>query len=39
MIAHGDPKDLLKNCKDPRVHTFLTRGGEDADKAPAREHG
>src|SRR5580700_9373118 len=35
MIAHGDPKDLLKNCKDPRVHTFLTRGGEDADKAPA----
>ncbi len=38
MIAHGDPKDLLKNCEDPRVHTFLTRGGEEADKS-AREHG
>jgi phospholipid/cholesterol/gamma-HCH transport system ATP-binding protein len=38
MIAHGDPKDLLKNCKDQRVQTFLTRGGEDADKS-ARSHG
>src|SRR4029077_5209604 len=33
MIAHGDPKDLLKNCKDPRVHTFLTRGKEDGERS------
>src|SRR4029077_12856770 len=24
MIASGNPKDLLANCKDPRVHRFLT---------------
>src|ERR1700684_4521561 len=29
VIAHGNPKDLLKNCKDHRVRTFLTRGEED----------
>jgi len=28
MIAEGDPKKLLKECQDPRVHDFLTRGGE-----------
>jgi phospholipid/cholesterol/gamma-HCH transport system ATP-binding protein len=38
MVAHGDPKDLLKNCKDHRVQTFLTRGGEDAEKSE-RSHG
>jgi phospholipid/cholesterol/gamma-HCH transport system ATP-binding protein len=40
MIAHGDPKELLKTCKDHRVRTFLTRGGED-DKTEksARDHG
>lgn len=26
MIASGDPKRLLTECKDPRVHDFLTRG-------------
>jgi phospholipid/cholesterol/gamma-HCH transport system ATP-binding protein len=26
MIAHGDPKRLLAECKDPTVHRFLTRG-------------
>ncbi|HVN90821.1 MAG TPA: ATP-binding cassette domain-containing protein [Candidatus Binataceae bacterium] len=26
MIASGPPKDLLANCRDPRVHRFLTRG-------------
>ena len=26
MIASGDPKKLLKECDDPRVHQFLTRG-------------
>ncbi len=28
MIAEGDPKKLLEKCEDPRVHDFLTRGGE-----------
>ena len=28
MIAHGDPKKLLAESKDPKVHTFLTRGKE-----------
>ncbi len=26
MIAQGDPKKLLAECKDPTVHRFLTRG-------------
>jgi phospholipid/cholesterol/gamma-HCH transport system ATP-binding protein len=26
MIASGDPKILLKECDDPRVRQFLTRG-------------
>jgi len=30
MIARGDPKELLEECKDPKVHEFLTRGGEGA---------
>jgi phospholipid/cholesterol/gamma-HCH transport system ATP-binding protein len=38
MIAHGDPKDLLAHSTDHRVRTFLTRGGEDAEKS-ARNHG
>ncbi len=38
MIAHGDPKDLLAHSTDQRVRTFLTRGGEDAEKS-ARNHG
>src|SRR3984885_5113384 len=40
VIAQGDPKDLLKNCKDPRVHAFLTRGEEEnkSDQS-ARDHG
>ena len=29
MIASGDPKILLKDCKDPTVHAFLTRGSRD----------
>ena len=28
MIASGNPKQLLAESKDPRVHAFLTRGGE-----------
>jgi phospholipid/cholesterol/gamma-HCH transport system ATP-binding protein len=27
MTASGNPKELLANCRDPRVHRFLTRGG------------
>jgi len=40
VIAQGNPKDLLKNCKDPRVQAFLTRGEEDnkTDQS-ARDHG
>ncbi len=26
MIASGPPKTLLAECKDPKVHAFLTRG-------------
>ena len=29
MIAEGDPKRLLEECRDPRVHAFLTRGGKE----------
>jgi phospholipid/cholesterol/gamma-HCH transport system ATP-binding protein len=40
VIAQGDPKDLLKNCKDPRVRAFLTRGEEDnKTEQSARDHG
>ncbi len=40
VIAHGNPKDLLKNCKDHRVRTFLTRGEEDnKTENSARDHG
>lgn len=30
MIAEGDPKRLLEESRDPRVQSFLTRGGKDA---------
>jgi len=29
MLTTGNPKTLLAESKDPRVHTFLTRGEED----------
>lgn len=29
MIASGDPKKLLAECKNPTVHSFLTRGKPD----------
>ena len=28
MIASGDPKKLRAECKNPTVHSFLTRGEE-----------
>ena len=33
MIAHGDPKALLKDCPEAKVRNFLTRG--EADHADA----
>ena len=40
VVAQGNPKDLLKDSKDPRVRAFLTRGEEDkkTDQS-ARDHG
>jgi phospholipid/cholesterol/gamma-HCH transport system ATP-binding protein len=39
-IAHGDPKELLKNSQDQRVRTFLTRGDEKNETEKlARDHG
>jgi phospholipid/cholesterol/gamma-HCH transport system ATP-binding protein len=35
MIAAGDPKQMLKECRDPKVNRFLTRGGPP----PAKENG
>lgn len=29
MIASGDPRQLKTECKDPKVHAFLTRGGHN----------
>ena len=33
MIAAGDPKVLVRECEDPRVRRFLTRGKEPASEA------
>ena len=30
MIASGNPKKMLKECNDPRVRQFLTRGSENS---------
>ena len=30
MIAHGDPKELVKNSPDAKVRRFLTRGADDS---------
>ena len=38
MIASGDPKEMLAHSTDHRVHTFLTRGADDAADS-ARNHG
>jgi phospholipid/cholesterol/gamma-HCH transport system ATP-binding protein len=32
MIATGDPKVLVRDCEDPKVRRFLTRGEEMADE-------
>jgi phospholipid/cholesterol/gamma-HCH transport system ATP-binding protein len=33
MTASGDPKRLVKECQDPKVHAFLTRRGENRTKS------
>ena len=41
MIASGNPQKLLVECKNPTVHSFLTRSGPDGqrpDREPAPEH-
>lgn len=38
ITAGGNPKELLANSTDPRLHAFLTRGGHGA-AIPARSHG
>lgn len=41
MIASGDPKKLLVECRNQTVHSFLTRGGPDGqqpDREPALQH-
>jgi phospholipid/cholesterol/gamma-HCH transport system ATP-binding protein len=35
MIAQGNPKELLANCRDPRVERFLTRGHAAASESHA----
>ncbi|MDO8430952.1 MAG: ATP-binding cassette domain-containing protein [Candidatus Binatus sp.] len=40
MIATGNPRELLAHSTDPRVQTFLTRGGEgEKPESSARNHG
>jgi phospholipid/cholesterol/gamma-HCH transport system ATP-binding protein len=29
MLTHGNPKTLLAESKDPKIHAFLTRGGQE----------
>jgi len=35
MLAQGNPRTLLAESKDPKIHAFLTRGGQKAGAAPA----
>jgi phospholipid/cholesterol/gamma-HCH transport system ATP-binding protein len=35
MLAQGNPRTLLKESKDPKIHAFLTRGGQEADTVSA----
>jgi phospholipid/cholesterol/gamma-HCH transport system ATP-binding protein len=36
MLATGDPKKLLEECRNPTVHSFLTRGQERTIRGTAR---
>jgi phospholipid/cholesterol/gamma-HCH transport system ATP-binding protein len=31
-IASGDPKQMLKECRDPKVRRFLTRGAGEPER-------
>jgi phospholipid/cholesterol/gamma-HCH transport system ATP-binding protein len=35
MLAQGNPRTLLAESKDPKIHAFLTRGGQEDDHPPA----
>ena len=35
MLTQGNPRTLLADSKDPKIHAFLTRGGQEAGAAPA----
>ena len=35
MLARGNPRTLLAESKDPRIHAFLTRGGQATGHGPA----
>jgi len=35
MLAQGNPRTLLAESKDPKIHAFLTRGGQEAGAVPA----
>ena len=35
MLATGNPKTLLRESKEPKIRAFLTRGGQEAERAPA----
>ena len=39
MLAHGNPKTLLRDSKEPKIRAFLTRGGQEGERAPARAAG
>lgn len=38
MLATGDPKRLLKECRHPTVHSFLTRGEAKTAVTPGESH-
>ena len=35
MLAHGNPRTLLSESKNPKIHAFLTRGGHESEGSPA----
>jgi phospholipid/cholesterol/gamma-HCH transport system ATP-binding protein len=35
MLAQGNPRTLLAESKNPKIHAFLTRGGQESGRAPA----
>jgi phospholipid/cholesterol/gamma-HCH transport system ATP-binding protein len=34
MLAQGNPRTLLAESKDPKIHAFLTRGGQEPHQVP-----